>query len=52
MKIEKFVEGLQDLISEAKHLPAHIILANIEMVTSNLTKTIWEDAPEDGRNDD
>ena len=43
MDIEAYVYAMRDLMSEAKNLPPHIILGNIELIIANLTAEVWKD---------
>ena len=42
-KMEEFVIGIRDLISEAKHLAPHVILTNFENAIITLTVDSYEE---------
>lgn len=39
--MEEYTIGLRDLINEAKHMPPHLVLGNLELIIANLTMEVW-----------
>ena len=46
LTMEEYTIGLRDLINEAKHMPPHLVLGNLDLIIANLTMEVWNYDPE------
>ena len=41
LTMEEYTVELRDLINEAKNMPLHLVLGNLELIIAHLTMEVW-----------